>query len=193
MVQRETDPPTPGPLAFRYVTTAKAAVDAASLARPRLSALDRWVDVAGLVSGLLFAAIGGALGSPAIGAIGAVLIFAGLFALLTARTRPVQRWFVAKRFGSLLGHTVDASLDEAGIHLNSVVSTSFLPWSSFSAVRANAETVAFFRGSVPIAYIPASAFSSPAEQANVVTFASARIVAAAKVAPHHPGRIDPLR
>ena len=186
----QPDPPTPRPLAFRYVTTAKAAVDAASLARPRLSALDRWVNVAGLVSGLLFAALGGALGNLALGAIGAVLICGGLFALLTTRTRPVQRWFIAKRFGSLLGHTVDASLDETGIHLNSVVSTSFLPWSSFSAVRANADTVAFFKGSVPIAYIPASAFSSPAEQANVVTFARTRIAAAAKVAPHSQGRID---
>lgn len=50
-----------------------------------------------------------------------------------------------------------------------------VPWSALTAVRSNARTVIFVRDRVLLGYLPASAFASPADQADIVRFARERI------------------
>lgn len=59
-----------------------------------------------------------------------------------------------------------------GVQFESEIGRAFMPWSSVTAVRSNAETVAFIRDRVLLGYIPASAFPSAVVMAEVVVFAN---------------------
>jgi hypothetical protein len=48
-----------------------------------------------------------------------------------------------------------------------------------TAVRSNSRTVALFRDNLLLGYVPASAFSSPGHQVQVVAFAQSRLTARA--------------
>ena len=67
------------------------------------------------------------------------------------------------------------TIDDEGLRFENPLASSFVPWSSITAVRSNSQTVAFFRDRVLLGYIPSSAFDSPAAEARVVALAQARI------------------
>jgi hypothetical protein len=107
----------------------------------------------------------------------ALIVIAGL-SLAGSRSHPLQRALIAFRFRSLLGQATEVTIENEGLRFENQVATSFVPWSSITAVRSNKETVAFFRDRVLMGYLPSSAFESPAAQAKLVDFAKARIAPA---------------
>ncbi len=154
--------------AFRFTTTAKASADAHALTHVRLVRFDLIVDVVGLLLGLVLLATDNVL----LGV--AVMVIAGL-SLAGSRFHPLQRALIAIRFRSLLGQATQVTIDDEGLRFDNPLGTSFVPWSSITAVRSNKETVAFFRDRVLMGYVPSSAFASQAAQAKLVDFAKSRI------------------
>ena len=154
--------------AFRFTTTAKASADAHALTHVRLVRFDLIVDVAAFILGVVLLASDNVL----LGV--AVIVIAGL-SLAGSRFHPLQRALIAIRFRSLLGQATQVTIDDEGLRFDNPLGTSFVPWSSITAVRSNKETVAFFRDRVLMGYVPSSAFESPAAQAKLVDFAKSRI------------------
>jgi hypothetical protein len=154
--------------AFRFKTTAKASADAHALTHVGLVRFDLIVDVAAVLFGIVLLATGNLL----LGA--AVIVIAGL-SLAGSRFHPLQRALIAFRFRSLLGHATAVTIEDEGLRFENPVATSFVPWSSITAVRSNTETVAFFRDRVLMGYIPSTAFDSPAALAKLVDLAKSRI------------------
>jgi hypothetical protein len=156
---------------LRFKTTAKASADAHALTHVNLVRFDLIVDIAALFLGVVLIATGNVV--PGV----ALIVIAGLF-LAGSRFHPLQRVLIAFRFGSLLGQATEVTIEDDGLRFENPLATSFVRWSSITAVRSNKETVAFFRDRVLMGYIPSSAFDSPAAQATVVAFATSRITPA---------------
>lgn len=157
-----------GRVELRFVTTAAASADARALSQPGLVRLDRVVDVTAIGVALLLVV----LDLPIVG--GIVLVIAVL-SLLGSSLHPVQRALISARFGSMLGKETRVAFDDAGARFEGELGSTFVPWSSVTAVRTNRRTVALFRDRVLLGYVPASAFSSADQQADVVAFARSRI------------------
>ncbi len=68
-----------------------------------------------------------------------------------------------------------------GVQFSNEVATTYVPWSSLTAVRSNPRTVLFMRDRFMVGYLPASAFSSHVEQADVVRFVEERIASTSRV------------
>jgi hypothetical protein len=81
----------------------------------------------------------------------------------------------AVRFRSILGQPTDVTIDDEGLRLENPLGSSFVPWSTITAVRSNSQTIAFFRDHLLVGYVPAGAFVSAASRAETVTFARARL------------------
>ena len=156
---------------LRFTTTAKASADAHALTHVNLVRFDLIVDSAAFFLGVVFLATGNVL--PGV----AFIVIAGLF-IAGSRFHPLQRVLIAFRFGSLLGQATEVTIEDDGLRFENALATSFVPWSSITAVRSSKETVAFFRDRVLMGYIPSSAFASPAAQAKLVQFATSRITPA---------------
>ena len=156
---------------FRFTTTAKASADAHALAHVGLVQLDLIVDVAAFCLGVVLLGTG----YDFLGA--ALTVIAGL-SLAGSRFHPLQRVLIGLRFRSLLGQATEVTIENEGLRFENPVATSFVPWSSITAVRSNKETVAFFRDRILMGYIPSSAFESPAAQAKLVDLAKSRITPA---------------
>ena len=156
---------------FRFKTTAKASADAHALTHVGLVRFDLIVDVAAVLLGVVLLAAGNVL----LGV--AVIVIAGL-SLAGSRFHPLQRALIAFRFHSLLGQATEVTIEDEGLRFENPLATSFVRWSSITAVRSNKETVAFFRDRVLMGYIPSSAFDSPAAQAKLVDLAKSRITPA---------------
>lgn len=96
---------------------------------------------------------------------------------------PVQHWFARREGRGVLGEIHEIRLDEASLHYQTPMGTGLIPWSAITAIRENDRIVMFMRERVPLAYIPASAFESPAQRAEVVGYARERIGAARGSSP----------
>jgi hypothetical protein len=101
---------------------------------------------------------------------------------ISRRLQPIQRWLIARDGRSLLGKRTEVTVGTDGFQFSNEVATSYVPWSSLTAVRSNTRTVLFLIDRVIAGYIPASAFSSPDEQAEVVRFVEDRIADESRVA-----------
>lgn len=161
------------PRTLRFVTSVQAALDARGLLGARLKRIDVIVDVAALVLGLLAAAGGYPLGL--------LIAFGAAMFLVGTRFQPLQRWLIARNSRSLLGRTIDISVETDGLRSTGELGTSFFPWSTLTAVRSDARTVIFMRDRVLLAYVPASSFSSPAHQAEIIRYARERIAGESQV------------
>jgi hypothetical protein len=151
-----------------FVTTAAASVDARALASPNLIRLDLVADAIGLgLAVMMFA-----LGYPLIGVAVAVI---AVLSLVGSVFHPFQRAMISLRAGSMLGKEARVTIDDEGARFEGELGTTFVPWSTVSAVRSNNRTMALFRDRMLLGYVPASAFSSPAHQAEVVAFARSRV------------------
>jgi hypothetical protein len=156
------------PFVLRFTTTAQASADAHALARPSLARFDLIVDGLALVLAVALFLAGYPLFALLVAAI-AVVSLAG------RRSHPLQRAIIALRFKSLLGRTTTITIGEDGIRAEGELGTSFVPWSSIDTVHSTRRTVAFFRGPILVAYVPASSFPSPGAQGAVASFAVTRI------------------
>jgi hypothetical protein len=153
---------------LRFITSAAASADAHALSSSGLLRLDLVADVIGL--GL--AVVMFALGFPILGVI--VLVMAVL-SLLGSVFHPFQRAIISVRFKPMLGKETRVTVDGEGARFDGELGTTFVPWSSVTTVRSNSRTVALFRDNVLLGYVPASAFSSPGHQGQVVAFAQSRL------------------
>jgi hypothetical protein len=153
---------------LRFQTTAKASADAHALAHVGLARVDLIVDGAALIVALVLALTGNVL-------LGSAVAVIAVLSLIGSRFHPVQRLLLAVRFRSILGRTTEVTIEDAGLRFENSLGSSFVPWSSITAVRSNSQTLAFFRDSVLLGYIPSAAFDTPAEQSQAMTFAQARI------------------
>jgi hypothetical protein len=156
---------------FRFVTTAKASADAHALAHVGLVRYDLIVDVAAFCLGVVLLAT-------SYDFLGAAVIVIAVLSLAAGRFHPLQRVLIGLRFRSLLGQATEVTIEDDGLRFENPLATSFVRWSSMTAVRSNKETVAFFRGRILMGYIPSSAFESPVAQAKLVDFAKASIAPA---------------
>jgi hypothetical protein len=153
---------------FQFVTTVQASLDARALYHDGpLNRVDLIVDALALLIGLGLAASGYLFGL-------VIVLVAALF-LVSRRLQPLQRLLIARNGRSLLGKRTDVTIGADGFRFSNEVATTFVPWSSLTTVRSNARTVLFVRDRFIAGYVPASAFSSPGEQAAVVRFVQERI------------------
>jgi hypothetical protein len=157
--------PTAVRLQFR--STAKASADAHALSRVGLVQFDLVIDAVALVVAVILIASGSLLG--------VLLIVVAVLSLLGSRFHFLPRAVTAVRFRGILGQTTDVTIDDEGVRLENPLGSSFVPWSTITAVRSNSQTVAFFRDHLLFGYVPASAFASAAAQAETVAFAKARL------------------
>jgi hypothetical protein len=72
------------------------------------------------------------------------------------------------------------TMTESGVEFDSRLSTGEIPWSAITEIRRDDRSIVFvyhgqFRG-----YIPSDAFASAADRERALSFASARIAAAAE-------------
>ena len=156
---------------FRFKTTAKASADAHALTHVGLVRFDLIVDVAAFFLGTVLLATSYVF-------LAAAVIVIAVLSLAGSRFHPLQRALIAFRFRSLLGHATEVTIENEGLRFENPLATSFVRWSSITAVRSNKETVAFFRDRFLMGYIPSSAFESPAAQAKLVDLAKSRITPA---------------
>ena len=165
-------PPNPGHTGasartFQFVTTVQASLDAQGLLNARHSQVDLIVYTAGLVLGIAWAAAG--------------ILFGLLIAVIAAiglasrRFQPIERLLITRNTRSLLGKRTEVTIGADGVQFSNAVAMTYVPWSSLTAVRSNPRTVLFTIDRVIAGYLPASAFSSPGEQADVVRFAQERM------------------
>ena len=160
---------------LRFQTTARASADAHALAQVGLARFDLVVDSAALILAFVLLVTGNiVLGMSVAG-------LAGL-SLIGSRFHPLQRLLISMRHRSLLGKTTEVTIEDDGLRFESSLASTFVPWTSISAVRSNSQTVAFFRDRILLGYIPSSAFDSPAAQANVTRLAQARVANSAGLA-----------
>jgi YcxB-like protein len=153
---------------FQFVTNVQASLDARALSYDaRLNRLDPILGGLALLIGLVLAASGYLFGL-------LIAIGAGLF-FVSRRLQPIQRWLIARNGRSLLGKRTEVTVGADGFRFSNEVASTYIPWSSVTAVRSNTRTVLVLIDRVIAGYIPASAFSSPGQQANLVRFVQERI------------------
>jgi hypothetical protein len=153
-----------------FVTTVQASLDARALLSPRLNRFDILADVAAIVGGLILA-FGG-------WPIGLVLSALAVVFLVGTRFQPVLRWRLAHDGRSMLGKPVEVRVGEGGLRYSGELGASEFPWSSITRVSSSLQTVAFIRDRILVGYIPASAFTSLDDQAELVRYARDRIAGA---------------
>ena len=90
--------------------------------------------------------------------------------LIAAVTPWFDRWRVNRYARSLLGATASFGIGPTGIHSDTGGMTGDIEWSSATGVVDTGKVVVVTRDRMPMAWIPASAFSSDAERLEVVTY-----------------------
>ena len=86
-----------------------------------------------------------------------------------------DRLLIANRGRGVIGENSEFVIDDEGIHYRHTLGLGDLPWSALTNVRADERSIVFGRDRVLAAYIPTSAFSSPAERDNFLVFAQAHV------------------
>jgi Bacterial PH domain len=158
---------------FQFVTTVQASLAARDLLNARHSRVDLIVYTAAVLLGLAWAAAGIPFGL--------LIAIIAAIGLASRRFQPIERLLITRNARSLLGKRTEVTIDADGLQFSNAVATTYVPWSSLTAVRSNARTVLFTIDRVIAGYIPASAFSSPGEQADVVRFAQERMASESRV------------
>ena len=103
------------------------------------------------------------------------LVGGGALTALAAQTRYFDRWRARRHLRSLLGTRATFEMDDSGVLVETVTISGHIPWSAVTELRANDRILVLMRDRVPVAWIPASAFSSAAELDQVVAFMPSKI------------------
>src|SRR4051812_36635414 len=166
--------PEPGPdeqFILRFVVRADDAYDTNVTARVFI----RWFVALAISLAIVFLAIAWLIGTLNIWTIAAcVLLVVG--AVLLA---PVTRWFVHNQYRSIDGQRSTATLDEWGLHYESPLGRQEVPWSGLTDVVEAGRVYVFQYDTLPVAYLPRSAFVSVAHEEDVLAFARDHINAQA--------------
>jgi hypothetical protein len=159
------------PYVVRFTITPTAALDAARLFSARFFSRYVAVLIVVLFVGLAIAAFG----NPQVGV---WLSLVSLFLLATTRLPPLERWMIGLQMRSLIGGESELVIGEEGLHYRNPIASGDIGWSALTEVRENEKTVVFMRDRLLASYAPSSAFLSPAQRAEAVAFARAKIAAA---------------
>lgn len=131
----------------------------------------RWFVVVAISIAIVFIAIAWLRGTLDLWTIGAcVLLVVG--AVLLA---PITRWFVRRQYRSLEGARSSATLDEWGLHYESPLGRQDVPWSGLTDVIEAGRVILFQYDTLPVAYLPRSAFVSVNQEEDALAFARERI------------------
>lgn len=163
-------PPGRPPYLVAYTVTIDGLVDAVRLAqsgtRNRILLLAAAAAIIGLV--LLVLSPSGS---------GLLLVLFGTVMTLLLVSRAPERWFVARRAGSVVGTPVRLVIGVDGIEAATPSATGRLAWSGLTEVRADDRAVVFLGGRLLASWAPADALGSPVHREEIVAFAQARIAA----------------
>ncbi len=157
---------------FRYEITPSAVTDAARLHQSTFLARYRLVMV-------LIAAVGIVLATVVDLSTGMTVFLFGLAMLAATWMQFLDRWLFRNRARGVVGGTSEYVVDDEGIHYTNPLGSGVFAWSALTDVRANDKTIAFGRDRVLVAYVPTTAFASPAERDSFLGFARARVGQAA--------------
>ena len=155
---------------IQYEMTAETAVAAMKLAHTstfRLVWIAAFVALAVGVVCLLVDFVFGAVIMVSLGAATALVGF-----------NPVQHWLARREGRGVMGDVHEIRLGEDSLHYETPIGTGLIPWSSITDIRENDRIVLFMRDRVPLAYVPGSAFETPAQRGEFVGYARERIGAA---------------
>ncbi len=158
-----------------YEITPTAVSDAIRLHQTTLLARYRGVMV-------LIAVAGIALAVAVDPTLGFTLTLFGILLLAMTWMSFIDRWLNRNRGRGVIGGTCKIELDDQGIHYEHPLGSGVVAWSALTHIRANDKSIVFGRDRVMAAYIPTSAFASPAERDSFLAFARARVCAPAATA-----------
>jgi hypothetical protein len=105
---------------------------------------------------------------------GVPLIAAGCY-FLAYGSPYVDRWRARRGAARMLGTVAHVRMDAAGLTFARPKLQGHLEWSNTLSIRENARVTLFVSDRMPFGWIPASAFRTPAERAEFVSFARAQI------------------
>lgn len=98
-----------------------------------------------------------------------------LLFLLPWVDRLIARILLRRRMRTLTGQQGRAIVDARGVHLENPLGSTEVPWSSLTGILDDRREVVLVRDRMHVAYMPVSAFASPAQRAEIVAFARERI------------------
>lgn len=161
---------------FEYQATIETSLAASALAtgRRRLSTAMVVIVWFAIVA---FSALATILRLGPVALIGAVGI--AVLPVFFFQVDPLVRWQLNRYYSSLFGTNVIAEVRPSGITFLQGGMLTELPWTSFTAIKANDEAVVFLKGRGPLAIMPASAFESRAKRDAFVSLVRTRIPVAA--------------
>lgn len=107
--------------------------------------------------------------------LGLTMAIFGLVLLAMTWMQFADRWLIGNRARGVVGGTCAYVVDDRGIHHQDPLGSGTLAWSALTKVSANDRTIVFSRERVMAAYLPTTAFASPAERESLLTFARARV------------------
>jgi len=131
----------------------------------------QWFVVVAVVIAIAFIAIAWLRGTLDAWTIGACVLLVVGGVLLA----PVARWFVRRQYRSLEGQPSSATLDDWGLHYESPLGRQDVPWSGLTDVIEAGRAILFQYDTLPVAYLPRSAFVTVAQEEDVVAYARERM------------------
>jgi len=131
----------------------------------------RWFVVVAIAIAIAFILIAWLRGTLDVWTIGACVLLV-LGSLLLA---PLTRWFVRRQYRSLEGQQSSATIDEWGLHYESALGRQDVPWTGLTDVFEEGRVVLFQYDTLPVAYLPRSAFVTVNQEEDALAFARERI------------------
>src|SRR5262249_29523464 len=124
----------------------------------------RWFIAVAVALAIAFLALAWLLGTLNVWTIGACVLLV-LGAVLLA---PVTRWFVRNQYRSLEGQRSKVTVDDWGLHYESPLGRQEVPWDGLTDVVEAGRVFVFQYDTLPVAYLPRSAFVSVAHEEDVI-------------------------
>lgn len=108
-------------------------------------------------------------------ALGFTLALTAIILLAMTWAEFLDHWLYRIRGRGVLGGTSRVELGDDGIHYVHPLGSGVMAWSPLTDVRANGQSIVFSRDRVMAAYVPTSAFASPAERDAFLAFARSHV------------------
>ena len=152
----------------RFQVTPSAVIDAVRLHQKTLMARLRAVLV-------IFVAAGGVIAMVVDLTLGLSIAFFGILLLALSWFQFLDRWLIGNRGRGIIGETCEYIADDQGLRYEHPLGSGVINWSALTDVRTNDKSIVFRRDRVMAAYLPTSAFATPAERDSFLAFARAHV------------------
>ena len=107
--------------------------------------------------------------------LGFFLVFSGVLFLISTLVPVLDRLILRNRGRGVMGETCTYVIDDLGVHYRHPLGSGDMPWSAITDVRMNDKSITFGRDRVLAAWLPTSAFATPADRDAFVAFARAHV------------------